>query len=798
MITIGDSEIVPDFSLQIISTYCQNDIPTLPTLSDNNVNGTWQPSVINPDNFNPQQFEFTPASGSCATTPTITITVNQIVTGIDFQTICQGDTLHWIDGNDYFSDNNTATWTIPNGAANGCDSIVMLNLTVNPTLYPGFDAIRTTYCQDDPNPDALFISTIVSGTWFPTDISTDIGDDQELYKYTVTSGQCATDTTIIVTINPTYTEFEALTISDNDLPYTYLDTIFQQGTQSSIIVITRQTVDGCDSIVTLDLTVITAGYFDEPETICEDLLPYPWRDTIFDIGTQSNDYVFYRTDIDGNDSIVTLHLTVTELTYGIDVIEICANNYTWIDGVTYTESNNTATHRIPNGTCDSIITLNLTLNIPVTPTFSFPYNYCVGATAQPLPNTDINGITGSWDDATAINTDIVATFTREFTPDQSFCAIPLIVTLNVIDNNIMSDFLLPTSYCFGDIPAPLSTISPEGVNGTWNYPDINTSTVTSTENPAITYEFTPVQGECAESYYQTITITAPTEIPSFNISTEYCHGDIIPDFPLESENNIFGTWSPEIDNTETTTYTFTPNAGQCADITTVEITIHPLGTSIEVGQDVNNLLSICNGISLEQPPYNAYTWSRDGVEITGMITEPGTYIVSTGTGSCSVETAIEVVLWFNNGLPVYSTSAINGSNDGVATLILDDYTGISILWSTGDTTATIYDLVPGTYYITITNGDCMMTDSVVVSGFIGLDDLSTPYINIYPNPATNVIYIDAQQNFDDIIIYDLTGSVVLRSSSNKEISISSLVSGVYFVNIRYDGKIISISKLLKQ
>lgn len=47
---------------------------------------------------------------------------------------------------------------------------------------------------------------------------------------------------------------------------------------------------------------------------------------------------------------------------GIDVQTAC-NNFTWIDGNTYTASNNTATYMFMSGTgCDSIITLNLTIN----------------------------------------------------------------------------------------------------------------------------------------------------------------------------------------------------------------------------------------------------------------------------------------------------------------------------------------------------------------------------------------------------------------------------------------------------
>jgi hypothetical protein len=67
----------------------------------------------------------------------------------------------------------------------------------------------------------------------------------------------------------------------------------------------------------------------------------------------------------GCDSVVTLNLTVNNSTTGTDVVTAC-DSYTWIDGVTYTASNNTATYTLTNAMgCDSVVTLNLTVNYAV-------------------------------------------------------------------------------------------------------------------------------------------------------------------------------------------------------------------------------------------------------------------------------------------------------------------------------------------------------------------------------------------------------------------------------------------------
>ncbi len=78
--------------------------------------------------------------------------------------------------------------------------------------------------------------------------------------------------------------------------------------------------------------------------------------------TESNNTATHTlTNISGCDSVVTLNLTINNSNSSIDT-KIACNSFDWIDGNTYTESNNTATHTLTNiADCDSLITLNLTI-----------------------------------------------------------------------------------------------------------------------------------------------------------------------------------------------------------------------------------------------------------------------------------------------------------------------------------------------------------------------------------------------------------------------------------------------------
>jgi hypothetical protein len=66
---------IPSFSP--ISAICQNGSFVLPTISSNNISGTWSPAINNQVST---VYTFTPALGQCATSPNMTVTVNPLPT----------------------------------------------------------------------------------------------------------------------------------------------------------------------------------------------------------------------------------------------------------------------------------------------------------------------------------------------------------------------------------------------------------------------------------------------------------------------------------------------------------------------------------------------------------------------------------------------------------------------------------------------------------------------------------------------------------------------------------------------
>lgn len=66
--------------------------------------------------------------------------------------------------------------------------------------------------------------------------------------------------------------------------------------------------------------------------------------------------------------------------------------------------------------------------------------------------------------------------------------------------------------------------------------------------------------------------------PTFNAVPPICSGATLSALPTSSTNipPVNGTWAPVLNNTATTTYTFTPTAGQCASATIMTITVNPI------------------------------------------------------------------------------------------------------------------------------------------------------------------------------------------------------------------------------
>lgn len=138
----------------------------------------------------------------------------------------------------------------------------------------------------------------------------------------------------------------------------------QNYTTAGTYTTTLSNVSGCDSIVTLNLTFSTAASSAQNVSTCS---AYTWA---LNNQTYTSSGTFSETvqSTSGCDSTVTLNLTIAQPTSSTVQVSNCGA-YVWaVDGQTYTSSGN-YTAVIPNAAgCDSTITLQLTVNPATTST----------------------------------------------------------------------------------------------------------------------------------------------------------------------------------------------------------------------------------------------------------------------------------------------------------------------------------------------------------------------------------------------------------------------------------------------
>ena len=69
--------------------------------------------------------------------------------------------------------------------------------------------------------------------------------------------------------------------------------------------------------------------------------------------------------------------------------------------------------------------------------------------------------------------------------------------------------------------------------------------------------------------------------------------------------------------------------------------------------------------------------------------------------------------------------------------------------------------------------------------FIGVDENQATTLNIYPNPAQDLVHIEGVDPdiCDEILLYDMTGRVVKRFQYSNELNISELQNGAYMLRI---------------
>ena len=689
--------------------------------------------------------EGTDANG-CVNTATKSLIVN-VPQPVTIQHIAC-ESYEWHDST--YTTSGIYTYSHPD--AQGCTQVDTLKLTIN---YGTHNTSAISSCNQ-------YTWDAPSGTTYTTD-STSVLIDH--YNNGV---NCPSADTLTVTIYSTkYTDLH-VSICENELPYHYvngqIDTTFDIGTPSLLTVpYPLSSVNGCDSIVTLHLTVKQSVTELVEATACDS---YTWNDSTY---AESGVYSKIFTAANGCDSTVTLNLTINHSVTELVEATAC-DSYTWNDS-TYTESGIYSNTFLAANGCDSTITLHLIINHAVTE--------LVEATACD---------SYTWNDSTYT---VSGVYSKILTAGNGCDST---ITLHLTVNYAVTEHVEATacdSYTWHD--------STYFENGTYVFEYLNNVGCPSTDtlhliiNHAVN---TVAEAEAVEAFVWHRAGAADTTITSSGTYT-HTHPDNNGCTQTDTLHlTIYHATNTQIDTSACEEFlwhrplagdTIITNSGTYIDnftdvhgadsVVTLVLTIYST-------EHTDLHVSICEN----ELPYHYISGQIDTTFEVGtpsLVTVP--YTLSTANGCDSIVTL---------NLTVNPTYAI----DTAVTITTND---LPYHFVSGqiDTTFEVGSpsLLTVPYTLSTVDG-CDSTVTLHLTINVGIENHTAELLRAFPNPTTGHVTVIGSEEFTQLQLFDAYGrrvGIYPVEGTQTEIDLHGLASGVYFLKAMREKQTAGTLKIIK-
>ncbi len=384
-----------------------------------------------------------------------------------------------------------------------------------------------------------------------------------------------------------------------------------------------------------------------------------------------------------------------------------------------------------------------------------------------------------------------------------------------------------TTLCAGD-----SLVLNALIDSTYSYQwQLNGTDITGEVLPSLTVtqagDYTVVIGNglcgTVTSAIVQIAVNIPT-VATINtpLSTSICAGDTVmlsavtdSSYSYQWQLNgadLTGEITSSLVVTQAGDYSVVVN-GLCGTDTSaaITITVNPLPTAVITSG--NTTVCANDSVVLTAGPGAAYTyqWQLNGTDITGetqinyTALSGGNYtaVVTNGCGNATSNT-IAVTVY-----PAATAPVISLQTDSLvstpATSYQWYYAGVAI---TGATNPYYVPTQNGAYTVVITDANgCTAISSIFAMTTVGIKDISADgYINVYPNPASDVVVVEGSSASPEIIISVLSPSGQLVSQTTQTVSgknfktivnISQFAKGLYVLKLE-SGDIVSYLKFVKK
>ena len=527
---------------------------------------------------------------------------------------------------------------LPAATETECDTIQLLNLTVDQVYTTTFD---TTVCA---NTTVDFLGTQITTP------------GEHLFTYHLDGY----DSVVVLNVhhNPTYVaETVYAEVGEFDLPYMFVDSAYYTAGYHEQ---TLHTVNGCDSVVSLFLTVHPAAVNNDTiqKEICSNELPLTLYDSVL---TQAGVYRFLVHTSESYDSVFYVNLTVKESPTLVlpDVAYMCMGST-----VTLTAQSTGGVYLWSNGSTESSITVSIVGQYSVTVSNAF------GCSAADTVRVD-----------------------------------PAVIPEAII---VGYDHV-----CYG---SSLLLQAVGGAEFVWEDGSTeNTRTVTPTENTTYSVTVTSSYG-CSNSRSLTVTVNPLPEI-TLTGENSICEGasTTIIAFGAISYRWNTGSRVDRITVSTQGTYTVTATDGNsCTNTASVNVAVHALPNV-----KINGRTTFCQGgtTTITATGASTYEWSSGEVSQSVTASYAGPYTV-TGTDQygCSATKSVNVTqASVNASIPSGNRYFCHGQS---TTLTVSGDASNTYVWFDGSTSDQVVVTSAGTYTVTVTNtAGCQKTLSAIVSEY---------------------------------------------------------------------------------
>ena len=276
----------------------------------------------------------------------------------------------------------------------------------------------------------------------------------------------------------------------------------------------------------------------------------------------------------------------------------------------------------------------------------------------------------------------------------------------------------------------------------------------------------------------TINALPPTIIPVFTPISPVCAGSTIT-LPITSINGITGSWTPNFDPIHTVTYSFTPNAGQCATNTSLVVQVNPLpNPSLVSGKICVNASGIATipyrlNTGLNNSNYT-FQWNIDGVLQTttsnyfdAIVGGNYSVIATDIASSCSsaiVSANVTAISTATNFTATIANSTLSNTNTIIATVSGGSGAYLFALDNFEYQSSPIFaNVSPGPHTISILDPDgCAVFNPIDIIA-IGYPYFFTPNQDGF-NDTWNVIGLEDQDSAK-VYIFDRYGKLLKQLST---------------------------------